>query len=933
VSTPGWRGGDGPSPRGPRPLRAIFEEESGPEEADEFDVDASLEANDFLFEEEAYRDMEHFGAESGWFSAENKWDSDHLRLPQQVEGRSVAEMLMRTPEETAEGLPRRTWTAALGLPRVERVLTYGEVLQGIREERVDRLLFFGGSRSVPDKSMGIRDHEVALRGTPFMVVFNDRTLAQAYVPEEDSRVLYAAETHGVPCQMVAGAEGRAPVATMVTKQQSDAVVRRIDRLGMVAAVLAVPVLWVLSVLRQEWKGDVIDRANIRRWRDKEKRKLSEIEKLDALDLQVLQLVREGKSSREICSEFTRGGQPVDEHFVEEMVELREQDALPEISAEDLRDMNSDIDLSMLGFREEEGVGGGEGDGDEEDLEGRLKKLDKLKGEQARGEKEGGERPGGKTKKAAAAAQRREVSGAEKRLMTRIRNSRMRRIAARMRQRGLRFQQMEESTLTFDDVAGLPDATNALKEIVDFFHNPEYWRRAGARVPKGVLLYGPPGNGKTLMARATAGESGVSFLSMNASEFIEMFQGVGAARVREMFGVAKQLAPCIIFLDEIDALGRKRGGVKGNDERDQALNQLLTEMDGFATAEDVVVMGATNRIDVLDEALVRPGRFDRHIKVELPNVVAREAIFKVHSGKRPVASDVDYVRLAESSNGLSGAEISDVVNRAAFEAAREGTDEICAKHFSRALTLQTDGEELNLKDETRRRLAIQAASTALVMSLHPNAQRVKKVVVAAFENLKVPGVYGEEFNDLLETKVLTAQYLRTVLTVAVAGYEGEGLLYGEAERSTINQPFLHYARTVASHLVLNMGASPVADTEGGATDAQTTMRYPLTQQVMEKMSNADTALGPRNAFHLNEEVSTDEYNTALLQVADEVHKGQDRARTILGRNRAALDALVELFVQKRELYGEEVRDVVREHVCDEDREAFLEKDNGALLTGR
>ena len=721
--------------------------------------------------------------------------------------------------------------------------------------------------------------------------------------------------------MVAGAEGRAPIATMVTKQQSDAAVRRVDRLGVVAAVLALPVLWVLSVLRQEWKGDVIDRANIRRWREKEKKKLSEIEKLDALDLQVLQLVREGKSAREVCSEFTRGGQPVDEHFVEEMVELREQDALPEISAEDLRDMNSDIDLSMLGFREE---GDGDGDdGDEEDLEERLKELDKLKGDQAREENK-------QSKKLAAAAQRREVSGAEKRLMTRIRNSRMRRIAARMRQRGLRFQQMEESTLTFNDVAGLPDATNALKEIVDFFHNPEYWKRAGARVPKGVLLYGPPGNGKTLMARATAGESGVSFLSMNASEFIEMFQGVGAARVREMFGVAKQLAPCIIFLDEIDALGRKRGGVKGNDERDQALNQLLTEMDGFATAEDVVVMGATNRIDVLDEALVRPGRFDRHIKVELPNLVAREAIFKVHSGKRPVAPDVDYVRLAESSNGLSGAEISDVVNRAAFEAAREGVEEICAKHFSRALTLQTDGEELSLTDDTRRRLATQAASTALVMSLHPDAQRVKKVVVAAFENLKVPGVYAEEFNELLETKVLTAQYLRAVLAVAVAGYEGEGLVYGGKERSTINQPFLHYARTVASHLVLNMGAPPA--TAAGVAEAAEA-RYPLTQQVMEKMSNADTALGPRNAFHLNEEVSVEEYNDALQQVSAEVQQGRTYARAVLERNRVALDALVELFMQKKEMYGDEVRAVVGKYVCEEDRAALLEKEGGELLMGR
>ena len=758
---------------------------------------------------------------------------------------------------------------------------------------MDRLLFFGTSRQGSVGTTGNAEHEFIYRGGRFIVVFTDHSVAQSYVPEQDARVFFAAETHGVPLQMIATQWGtKCDPSALITKEQSDARVGRIQTVGGVLFALAVPALWVLNTLRKEWKGDLVDRANIRSFQNKQKQKLKEMEKQDIIDLQILQLIQDGKSKRDVTAELQLAGETFDPVFVEEMFQLKREGNLPNISAEDIRDMNTDINVSMISMDAVEEV---------EEEKGMGERLDELDAAKKRLESQAGAR--------------RDMSEAEKKLLTKIRNSRMRRISVKMRERGLRFQQMEESTLQFSDVAGLPDAVNALREIVDFFHNAEYWKRAGARVPKGVLLYGPPGNGKTLMARATAGESGVAFLSLNASEFIEMFQGVGAARVKALFGIARQLAPCIIFIDEIDALGRKRGGTSGNDERDQALNQLLTEMDGFATTQNVVVMGATNRLDVLDEALVRPGRFDRHIKVELPNLESREAIFEVHGSKRPLAADVDYGVLARSSSGLSGAEIADVVNRAAFEAGRAGEKQITMGDFSRALTLELDGEQLLVKESTRKRLATQAAALSVVMSVHPDTQRLSKAGVCVFQKRKVPGVFSEESNEILDTDILTAAQIRGIMASCLAGYVGEQLVYGKGDMSTMNLPYLHYARTVASHLVLNMGFSVASDKLPPA---------PLTMQVMEKMSNADIVLGPRNLFHLPDSVSEDQYEEASRVMKAELARAEEAARALLTRNRAALDALVATFMERDELDGEEVREVLRAHVTAEDAAAMAAK---------
>ncbi|HEX2298309.1 MAG TPA: AAA family ATPase, partial [Pseudonocardiaceae bacterium] len=242
---------------------------------------------------------------------------------------------------------------------------------------------------------------------------------------------------------------------------------------------------------------------------------------------------------------------------------------------------------------------------------------------------------------------------------------------------------ETVRVTFDDVAGIDEVEEEISEVVDFLRDPGKYRRVGARVPKGVLLAGPPGTGKTLLARATAGEAGVPFFSASASEFIEMIVGVGAQRVRELFSEARKVAPAIIFIDEIDTIGRARGRavtVGGHDEREQTLNQILTEMDGFSGAEGVVVLAATNRPDVLDPALLRPGRFDRTIMVHPPDQDGRAAILRVHTRNVPLADDVDLDRLARSTPGMTGADLANLVNQAAIAAARRGADTVSARDF-------------------------------------------------------------------------------------------------------------------------------------------------------------------------------------------------------------------------------------------------------------
>src|SRR5256885_286477 len=302
-----------------------------------------------------------------------------------------------------------------------------------------------------------------------------------------------------------------------------------------------------------------------------------------------------------------------------------------------------------------------------------------------------------------------------------------------RSRARRYEASAER-VTFDDVAGIEEAKDELTEIVDFLKNPQRYGRLGGRIPRGVLLSGPPGTGKTLLARAVAGEAGAPFFSMSASEFVEAIVGIGASRVRDLFRQAKKESPAIVFIDELDAVGRARstagGGFGGSDEREQTLNQILTEMDGFDSSTNVIVIGATNRIDVLDQALLRPGRFDRRVVVQAPDREGRRLILKVHTRDVPLAPEVDLERIASTTPGMVGADLANLVNEAALLAARLGRSEVEVSDFTQSLEKIILGAErkIMLRPEDRRRTACHEAGHALVRMLTPAADPVRKVSI-------------------------------------------------------------------------------------------------------------------------------------------------------------------------------------------------------------
>lgn len=337
---------------------------------------------------------------------------------------------------------------------------------------------------------------------------------------------------------------------------------------------------------------------------------------------------------------------------------------------------------------------------------------------------------------------------------------------------------ESVRVNFDDVAGIDEVENEIYEIVDFLKNPDKYARLGARAPKGVLLAGSPGTGKTLLARATAGEAGVPFFSASASEFIEMIVGVGAQRVRELFQEARKVAPSIIFIDEIDTIGRTRGGSRamgGHDEREQTLNQILTEMDGFSGSEGVVVLAATNRADVLDAALLRPGRFDRTIQVHAPDVVGREQILEVHSRTVPLDDDTDLAAVAKSTPGMTGAELANLINEAALLAARTDADTVTQANLFDALEKVQLGAARNviMPPEERRRTAYHEAGHALLGMLQPGADPVRKVSIiprgrALGVTLSTPDADRYGYDE---------EYLRGRIIGALGGMAAEELVFG------------------------------------------------------------------------------------------------------------------------------------------------------------
>ena len=365
---------------------------------------------------------------------------------------------------------------------------------------------------------------------------------------------------------------------------------------------------------------------------------------------------------------------------------------------------------------------------------------------------------------------------------------------------------KETGITFNDVAGCEEAKYELQEIVDFLKHPDRYKSIGAAIPKGVLLIGPPGTGKTLLAKAVAGEAHVPFFSLSGSDFVEMFVGVGAARVRDLFQQAKAKAPCIVFIDELDAIGRQRGVHVGavNDEREQTLNQLLVEMDGFAANAGVIVLSATNRPDVLDRALLRPGRFDRQVVVDAPDIDGREAILKVHSRKKPLAREVDLHRIAQATPGFSGADLANALNEAALLAARRHAKEIQQKDLEEAVEKVVAGPERKsrrLREEEKRRVGYHETGHALVAAYSKYADPVHKISIIPRGRAALGYTLQLPVDDQF---LMTHSQLLDRIRVMLGGRAAEEVVFGEVTTGAEND--LEHATAIARQMVCVFGMS-------------------------------------------------------------------------------------------------------------------------------
>ena len=441
-------------------------------------------------------------------------------------------------------------------------------------------------------------------------------------------------------------------------------------------------------------------------------------------------------------------------------------------------------------------------------------------------------------------------------------------------------------IKFSDVAGEDEAKENLTEIVDYLHNPDKYREIGASMPKGILLVGPPGTGKTMLAKAVAGEANVPFFSMSGSEFVEMFVGMGASKVRDLFKQAKEKAPCIVFIDEIDAIGQKRntGGMGGNDEREQTLNQLLTEMDGFEGNSGVIILAATNRPESLDPALTRPGRFDRRVPVELPDLKGREEILKVHAKKIKVSDDVDFSKIARMASGASGAELANIVNEAALRAVRDNRKFATQSDMEESIEVVIAGYQKKnaiLTDHEKLVVAYHEIGHALVAAKQTNSAPVQKITIIP----RTSGALGytmqvEEGNHYLMTK----EELETKIATYTGGRAAEEVIFGSVTTGASND--IEQATKLARAMIARYG-----------------MSEDFGMVALETVSNQ--YLGGDASLACSAETQT----AVDRQVIALVKEQHDKAVKILEENREKLVELSEYLYQKETITGEEFMDIL------------------------
>lgn len=448
---------------------------------------------------------------------------------------------------------------------------------------------------------------------------------------------------------------------------------------------------------------------------------------------------------------------------------------------------------------------------------------------------------------------------------------------------------EKVKVTFDDVAGIDEVKEELKEVVDFLKNPRKFQKIGARIPRGVLLYGPPGTGKTLLARAIAGEAGVPFFSISGSDFVEMFVGVGAARVRDLFANAKRNAPCIVFVDELDAVGRHRGAGLGggHDEREQTLNQLLVEMDGFDPNQGVILIAATNRPDILDPALLRPGRFDRRIAVPQPDVRGREAILRVHVRGKPLGKDVNLEVLARRTPGFVGADLANLVNEAAILAARKGKDVIEMEDFEEAIDKVIAGPERKhviISEREKRIIAYHEAGHALVAKVLPNSDPVHKISIIPRGGVALGYTLQLPTEDRY---LLTKQELLARLSILLGGRVAEEVVFRDITTGAHDD--LKKATEIAREMVCEYGMSELL---GPLTLGRKHKEVFLGRDIAEDRNYSEEI-----AYAIDKEVR------ALIDQAYE------RAKDIIMRYRDKLDALAKELMEKEVLGREDIERIL------------------------
>ena len=438
---------------------------------------------------------------------------------------------------------------------------------------------------------------------------------------------------------------------------------------------------------------------------------------------------------------------------------------------------------------------------------------------------------------------------------------------------------------FSDVAGEDEAKESLSEIVDYLHNPKKYSDVGASMPKGVLLVGPPGTGKTMLAKAVAGEANVPFFSMSGSEFVEMFVGMGASKVRDLFSQAKEKAPCIVFIDEIDAIGKKRDGqFSSNDEREQTLNQLLTEMDGFQENIGVIILAATNRPETLDPALTRPGRFDRRVPVELPDLAGREAILKVHAKKIKTADDVNFHTIARMASGASGAELANIINEAALRAVRNNRTVVNESDLEESIETVIAGYQKKnavLSDSEKKVVAYHEIGHALVAAMQSHSAPVQKITIIP----RTSGALGYTMQvDQGDKYLLTKQELENKIATFTGGRAAEELVFGEITTGASND--IEQATKLARAMITRYGMSEDFDMVALET-------------VSNQYLGGDASLA----------CSADTQNEIDRKVVELVKRQHEKASKILADNRAKLDELAKYLYEKETITGEEFMSIL------------------------